>query len=59
MSNYPDVEDRPKRLEEHVTDLQKKLKEIVRRLRDLEELVDPAVTAQSIRDQRDGLGGGR
>jgi len=55
MSNYPDLEDRLKRLEEQVAGLQKKLKEIVQWLRGPEKLVEPAVAAQSIRELNRGL----
>ena len=59
MTNYPDIEDRLQRLEQQVAAIQKKLDEIVQWIRDLEERVEPAVTTQRIKDEWDGMGGGR
>jgi len=55
ISNYPDNEERLRSLEQQILTIHKRLKEIVEMLQDLEERVEPAVTAQRIRDERDGL----
>jgi len=59
LTNYPDIEDRLQRLEQQVAAIQKKLDEIVQWIRNLEERVEPAVTTQRIKDEWDGMGGGR
>ena len=55
MCNYPDHETRLISLEQQVLAIHEKLEEIVRMLRDLEDRVESAVTAQRIRDEWDGL----
>lgn len=55
MSNYPDHEDRLTSLEQQVLTIHEKLEEILRMIRDLEERVEPAMTAQRLRDEWDGL----
>jgi hypothetical protein len=55
MSNYPDHEERLMRLEQQVLAIHEKLEKIVQLLQDLEERLEPAVTAQRIRDEWDGL----
>ena len=55
MSNYPDHEERLMSLEQQVLAIHEKLEKIVQMLQDLEERLEPAVTAQRIRDEWDGL----
>ena len=55
MGNYPDHEERLVSWEQQVLVIHEKLEKIERMLRDLEERVEPAVTAQRIRDEWDGL----
>lgn len=56
MSNYPDHEERLARLEQQVLTIHKKLEEIVRMIENLEERVEPAITAQRLRDEWYGMG---
>ncbi len=55
MGNYPDNEERLMSLEQQVLAIHEKLERIVRMLQDLEERVEPAITAQRIRDEWSGL----
>ncbi len=55
MTNYADHEERLISLEQQVLDIHEKLEEIVRMLRDFEKQMEPALTAQRIRDEWDGL----
>ena len=55
MCNYPDHEERLVSLEQQVLAIHEKLEKIVQMLQDLEERLEPAVTAQRIRDEWDGL----
>ena len=54
MSNYSDLVQRVDELEQAVDELKEQLADVIRWLKELEARVEPAVTAQSIRDQWDG-----
>jgi len=52
MSNYPDTDER---LEKSLSELWKTVNRLVRQFEDLKKEVGPAVTAQRIRDNWDGI----
>lgn len=56
MSNYPDHGERLTRLEQKVLIIQEKLDEIIQMIKNLEERVEPAITAQRLRDEWYGTG---
>ncbi len=55
ISIYPGHEERLMRLEQQVLTIHEKLEKIERMLLDFEKQVEPAITAQRIRDEWDGL----
>lgn len=54
MSNYPDHDERLTKLGQQIVAIHEKLDEVIRKIEDLEERVEPAVTAQRIRDEWTG-----
>ena len=55
MSNYSDLAQRVDDLEQAVDALKEQLADVIRWLKDLEARIEPAVTAQRIRDEWDGM----
>lgn len=54
MSNYPEYDERLKKVEKMVSDLHEAVDNLLRRFEYLEERVTPAVDAQRIRDEWHG-----
>ena len=55
MENYSDMSARLDDVERDIADLQEQVQDIIKRIDDLEKLVTPAVQAQRIRDEWDGM----
>ena len=56
MANYPTTEERVQQLEQQIQTILKRLERLDKWIHELKKEIEPAVTAQRIRDEWDGLG---